>query len=1093
MQNGNNIKGNRHASQGALIVKKPSSNNIYYLFTTVDTSQSPSEYGLYYSVIDLDLDSGLGGVTDEKNIKLQETWDVIDKIIGVKHKNNKDIWIIARKFNEDGYVSFLLTENGISDLPVFSQSIDVAIPDVLGNIKMSFNKRYIITAYYADNGGNEVPQFEISNFNSETGEVNFKYTLRFYGENNGINHEPWGVEFSPDSKYCYLSIFTEGSSNEMELFQLDMQYISDSAQFFDSRIKIASGPTQGLQLAIDGRIYLTGIDYSFYDYLSVINRPWERGTACQYEADAVFLDFDNNNRTVGNFLPNILVDYLFRFEWQGRCSSQAFTFKPNFQPTPTYIRWSFSDPGAGADSISYLLRPTHYFTHAGEFEVKVTVNYPDGRLEKTSRVLTVDPSPQPDLGPDTIKCEIGEITLSAGNEDGMYVWSTGDFGFNKNEVTVADSGWYSVQVTNDILCPGFDSIYVGFYPPAEFIEDNLNIVPTSCGGSSGQILGLQISGAGPFTFEWQDADGNIVGNSLDVSSLGVGNYFLHIFDDNGCETVSPAYTISDSGDILVSDVLSTNTHCGQDIASIIITAEPSPGDLLYSIDNGNSWGDPGDGFFDNLAADSYFVRAKDASGCEGIYDNNPVVIYDISGPVVNSVNVSNEIDNLANGQIDISATASSGPAYISIDGGSNFQIDNGLFQSLNAGTYHCLVKDGFGCDTIFIVEVGRINSQVIEALAGNGSTCIGNAAVVPLKVSGFEDVFKFDLKLTYDTSLLVCTAYINANTDLENGLTVSILPATDEININWSGENVVTLDDNSTVLELVFNAKADGMSGIDWAAEQGESAFYNQGLEQINADYVFGSLRVYTRPAIILPPALGACAGDTVIAFPFIDGGSGEAGFLWEGPSGFTFPHRMLLMQDVAAAQSGTYRLTVTDTIGCVEQQDIEITIDPLPLADFAGRDTIFAEPGFRLDAGDGFRYYYWSTGDSTSFISIYEEGLYTVDITSFPGCRSSSSVRVLWGGIPFRLPNAFSPNGDGINDVFMPIRRYDLVKQYHLMIFNRWGQQVFETEDIGQGWDGTYRGRQSPLGTYIYKIVYTSYPTGAQAQIETGEVVLVR
>ncbi len=1091
MSNGNDLIGNDGGSQAELIIQKPGSDNKYFLFTAGYVQGSFSLLGLYYSIIDMSLDNGHGGVTEEKNILLTDAWDAIDKIVAVKHKNKQDIWVITRKFQQDGYASFRITKDGINTNMVFSPSIDRPNNHVQGNIKISPDKKWLVSAYFGGDKAVDQPDFEICSFNSETGEITLKYIIRFQYL-QGHYDEPWGVEFSPDSRFLYLSVLSS-TNNYTELYQLDVQYINDSAQFFNSRVKIADGPCLGLQLATDGKIYTTGPDGSFYyDYLSVINRPWEKGAACQYEADAVYLDFDDQNRQVGNFLPNILVDYLYRFGWDGRCSSQAFTFKPNFNPVPTYIRWSFSDPGAGADSISYELYPTHYFSHPGEFEVKVTVSYPDGRLEKTSRAVTVEPSPQPDLGPDTVKCEIGEITLNAGSEDGVYVWSTGDFGFNKNEIAVSDTGWYSVQVTNDISCPGFDSIYVGLYPPAEFVEDGLDIVPTSCGGSSGQILGLQVEGAGPFAFEWRDADGNVVGSSLDAGLLGVGNYFLHVYDANGCETASPAYTVSDAGDILVPDVLFTNAHCGQDTASITITAWPNPGDLLYSIDNGNSW-QAGDGFFDSLAAGSYFVRAKDASGCEGVYNSNPVVVADIPGPVVDAVSLTDEIDNLANGAIDISATVSSGTAYFSIDDGISLQVGDGLFQNLGAGTYPCLVRDGFGCDTSFVAEVQRVSSQVIEALAGNGSTCIGNAAVVPLKVSGFGNIYKFNLKLTYDTSLLVCTAYINANADLENGLTVSILPSTDEININWLGDTVLTLDDNSTLLELVFNARADGMSGIDWAAEEGGSAFYDQGLEQVNAIYVFGSLRVYTRPEISMPPPADACENDTLLVFPVVEGGSGELGFLWEGPDGQSYPYRMLILQGMAPDQSGTYSLTVTDSADCVEQANMEITVSPLPLPDFAGRDTIFAEPGFVLDAGGGFRYYDWSTGDSASFISVYEEGLYSVDITSFPGCKSSSSVRVLWGGVPFRLPSAFSPNGDGLNDVFKPLRKYDLVKTYHLMIFDRWGQQVFGTEDIEEGWDGSSQGSPSPAGTYVYRIIYTSASTGGRAQTEAGQVLLVR
>ncbi|OYT13009.1 MAG: hypothetical protein B6I19_07330, partial [Bacteroidetes bacterium 4572_114] len=85
------------------------------------------------------------------------------------------------------------------------------------------------------------------------------------------------------------------------------------------------------------------------------------------------------------------------------------------------------------------------------------------------------------------------------------------------------------------------------------------------------------------------------------------------------------------------------------------------------------------------------------------------------------------------------------------------------------------------------------------------------------------------------------------------------------------------------------------------------------------------------------------------------------------------------------------------------------------------------------------------------------------------------------------------TPNGDGLNDEFKPVQRYDLVRTYHLYIYNRWGQLIFETSDINRGWDGTYKNQPAAQGTYIYKIVYTSPSTGNEPQSVAGSVMLVR
>ena len=123
--------------------------------------------------------------------------------------------------------------------------------------------------------------------------------------------------------------------------------------------------------------------------------------------------------------------------------------------------------------------------------------------------------------------------------------------------------------------------------------------------------------------------------------------------------------------------------------------------------------------------------------------------------------------------------------------------------------------------------------------------------MVPLKLNNFTDIFKFHVKLTYDTTVLSCDGYINVNPALEASLQASIIPGTDEVIVSWQGEAPTTLEENATMLELVFGAKKQGISGIDWAALPGESAFYNEKLDEVSADYHVGMLRVYTRPEII--------------------------------------------------------------------------------------------------------------------------------------------------------------------------------------------------------------------------------------------------
>ncbi|MCF6342332.1 MAG: gliding motility-associated C-terminal domain-containing protein [Bacteroidales bacterium] len=702
-------------------------------------------------------------------------------------------------------------------------------------------------------------------------------------------------------------------------------------------------------------------------------------------------------------------------------------------------------------------------------------------------------SPNPDLGPDRLICEGEETVLTAGSDTGFYAWSTGSIGNNVFSITVSDSGTYWVKVTNSLGCSLSDTIHVSWFDKAVFHEDNLLITPTACGGSSGSITGLQVEGAEPLTSSWYDGNNNLIGTTLDIANLAVGNYFLHVLDSNGCETISEAYTITDAGDILITAVDFTSSHCLLNSGFISITASSGAGnDFSYSIDNGNSW--QSSNLFENLAAGNYFVKVNDPSGCETVYENNPVVIENIEGPQITAVNLVPETDYSANGQIDISATVSEGDVFYSIDNGSSFQTNDGLFTGLSAGTYYCIVKDGFGCDTTFTIVLNRIFSQVIDAIAGDGYTCIGNATASPLLLNNFTDVFRFEVVLTYDKDVIQCDGYIQVDPELESGFQASIIPALGEVRINWQGETPVTLPENSKMAELVFSGLNEGVSQVDWKAEPGAGQFFNAYGDEIAVNYELGAIRIYTRPEIQMGAASGYCEGDTVFIWPHINGGTGDIAYLWEGPDNYTSTNMLLWIKGIQYNHGGNYQLTVTDTINCIESSSIEITVNAPPEIAFSTYDTIWAEPGYLLEAGNGAEYYQWNTGEITEAIQIDSMGHYVVEVISYEGCKSSDAVEILWGnGTPFYLPNAFTPNGDGLNDIFKAVPKYDYVSKYQLTIYNRWGQQIFECNDIDCGWDGNYNGNASPNGAYIYKIVYEEISRPGQSKTLEGTVVLVR
>ena len=358
------------------------------------------------------------------------------------------------------------------------------------------------------------------------------------------------------------------------------------------------------------------------------------------------------------------------------------------------------------------------------------MEYPGGRIEETSREVEVEYAPEPDLGPDTSFCVSSGITLDAECGPNFYSWSTGAIG--SPQIIVNDTGWYWVRVENDAGCFEIDSIHLSFLPEAIADTTGLEVIPTTCGGSTGVIKGLIVSGIEPLSWQWIDDLGNPISSSLDIYHLPVGNYTLEVLDSNGCTTSFGPCTIIDAGDVLIDEVEFTNEHCGQQDGSIIVNATSGLSDMLfYSIDNGANY-HTNQGVFTGLAAGSYAVRVRDSSNCQDVFINNPIIIENLDAPEILSVNIGACAQGQSNGSIEISALGGGDTLYYSNDNGVNYQINDGGFFSLLAGFYTCIVMDEVGCDTTFVVEVPEEITLRLQAIAGEDEVCPGNAAFVPL-------------------------------------------------------------------------------------------------------------------------------------------------------------------------------------------------------------------------------------------------------------------------------------------------------------------------------------------------------------------------
>lgn len=231
-------------------------------------------------------------------------------------------------------------------------------------------------------------------------------------------------------------------------------------------------------------------------------------------------------------------------------------------------------------------------------------------------------------------------------------------------------------------------------------------------------------------------------------------------------------------------------------------------------------------------------------------------------------------------------------------------------------------------------------------------------------------------------------------------------------------------------------------------------------------------------PVVDLGNDITLCEGNLIV----LDAGSGYATYAW-------WLNGDPLAEDVStleASTTGTYGVLVQDANGCTGSDTVEVLfLDvPVPVPSYIVEATPCGPSTVRFEAAGGADHYAWELGDGSTasgvtITHVYDSaGTYVVTLTagSVP-CDSSATILVdvpSGGGLPIVLgpiPNVFSPNGDGYNDLFLPLGAH-ISGCADLVIMNRWGQVIRPGTDADKGWDGRNgSGEPVPDGTYYYLI----------------------
>src|ERR1017187_7952449 len=268
MPNGFGLYGYTSTTQSALIVPKPDSSNIYFIFTADYQGQA---HGINYSEVDITLNSGMGDVT-VKNVQL--ITPACEKLVAIKHCNGLDYWVIAQGFNDSSIYSYLVSPSGVT-LPIIT---NIGIHDYIGigYLKASPNGKKIVSAVlYKDT-------IQLFDFDNSTGILSNNIHLPFGA---------YGVSFSPDN----TKLYTLGGP----LYQYDISSNNQST-IISSQYLVATYSNYGaLQLGPNNKLYIAE---SWTHNIDVINFPNISGAGCNYQYNAV--NFGTDECIFG--LPNFI-------------------------------------------------------------------------------------------------------------------------------------------------------------------------------------------------------------------------------------------------------------------------------------------------------------------------------------------------------------------------------------------------------------------------------------------------------------------------------------------------------------------------------------------------------------------------------------------------------------------------------------------------------------------------------------------------------------------------------------------------------------------------------------------------------------------
>lgn len=678
-------------------------------------------------------------------------------------------------------------------------------------------------------------------------------------------------------------------------------------------------------------------------------------------------------------------------------------------------------------------------TVSGTYSVDVTQG---SCMESGSIEITLQAAPVIDLGTQSSICPGESLLLDATSNGATYLWNTGAV---TPTLDVSEAGTYSVVVTNAANCSADASITITEVQPG--LLDLGGEAELCIGGSL--TLDATLPGS---TYVWSTGATTAI---LDVSDAG--SYWVDV-TQSGC-------SLSDTISVTVVD----------------------PGTIDLGADT-------------SLCVGESLVLDATLSGATYLW-NDGSVLPTLSASTSGTYSVQATV-----GQCEVSdvITLTFQPLPV-VDLGADVSLCAGTTTTFDAttvgGSY--LWSDGSTGPTLVIGDAGAVS--VVVTVAGCSTTSEAIVSVVPSP----QPTLGADTMLCVGATLLLNATEPGSTYLWDNGETTptrliseagtywvslerNACLGSDTITVSYFDPAVLDLGADVVLCSGGSTTLTTGLIGVLHLWNTGATGtaitVSTTGLFWVEAQVAGCEVRdsVLVTLVDLIQPDLGPdrtiCSDEELVLS--VDPGSADV--LWTTGS---------TAAAINVVNTGTYGVTLSKD-GCSVSDQVNITVtDRIEELELPATVELCPSQTVLLDVGDvGTANILWSTGSTSPSLLVREAGTYLVQVTG--ACvDASASVQVIAADCSptIYVPNAFTADGNGINDLFVPVLAGP-VDDYRMEIFNRWGEQLFSTKEPGVGWDGSYGGVETQDGVYIWVLTYTEFTEmGRTGRRMMGHVTLFR